>query len=80
MIETPPGQNWVNVTEAAKIIGYHRTYVQKLANKLWKLPEEEREIKVVKRSSGYDLWLPDLMEYIKKPLHGPYGKRKPQNT
>ncbi|HEX2619653.1 MAG TPA: hypothetical protein VHL11_05890 [Phototrophicaceae bacterium] len=73
---TPPGKEWVNVTEAAEITGYHRAYVQQLVSRLWKKPEEEREIKMVKRSSGYEIWLPDLLEYKKKPMRGPQPKRK----
>jgi hypothetical protein len=57
---------WVNVTEAAEKTGYHRDYVQKLANKNWKLPEDQREIQVRRHSNGYMLWLPTLVEYFGK--------------
>jgi hypothetical protein len=66
---------WVNVTEGTEKTGYHRDYVQKLARENWKLPEEKRLIRVHKRSSGYDLWLPDLISYIEKHGFGPYGRR-----
>jgi hypothetical protein len=65
---------WVNVTEGAEITGYHRDYVVKLARKMWKKPEDEREIKLRKRSNGYDIWLPDLMNYIENIGRGPYTK------
>lgn len=76
----PPGESWVNVTEAAKITGFHRDHMRKLVTRLWKIPEEEREVKMIRRSGGYELWLPDLLEYIKKTTRGPQGKRKSQNT
>ena len=65
---------WVNVTEAAGITGYNRQYVMRLANKIWQQPEEGRPVKMRKRSSGYDMWLPDLMTYLEKEGRGPYIK------
>jgi hypothetical protein len=67
---------WVNVTEAAALTGYNRDHMRKLATKLWKLPEDERPVRLRKRSSGYDIWLPDLMAYIQEFGYGAYGKRK----
>ena len=67
---------WVNVTEAAEMTGYHRDYIKKLAMKIWKLPENERSVQMRKRSSGFDIWLPDLVAYLRENGHGPYGKRK----
>jgi hypothetical protein len=63
---------WVNVTEGAQITGYNRGYVVQLAKRLWDQPEDSREIRVRKRTSGYELWLPDLVTYMKK--RGPYQK------
>ena len=78
-------ENWVNVTEAAKITGYSRDRVQRLASNNWNLPESEREIVVQRRSHGYMIWLPSLQEYMTKPLstpggRGPRAKRKHLNT
>jgi hypothetical protein len=67
---------WVNVAEGAAITGYHPDYVRKLARDNWRLPEEERLIKTLKRSSGYDMWLPDLISYLIEPKRGPHPKRK----
>jgi hypothetical protein len=67
---------WVNVTEAAEITGYHPDYVRKLARDNWNLPEEERLIKILRRSNRYDMWLPDLMDYLIEPKRGPQPKRK----
>lgn len=67
---------WVNVTQAAQATGYNREYILKLVTKTWKLAEEEREIRLRKRTSGYDIWLPDLLTYIEKPARGPQRKRK----
>ena len=59
---------WVNVSEGAELTGYHPDHVRELARNNWKLPEEQRLIKVRKRSNGYDIWLPDLFKY--KSDHG----------
>jgi hypothetical protein len=67
---------WVNTTEGSEITGYHRVYLQKLAHKNWKKPEEERLIRVRLRSNRYDIWLPDLINYIQEHGHGPQGKKQ----
>jgi len=67
---------WVNVTEGAQITGYNREYVMKLAQRVWKTPEDERPIQIRRRTSGYELWLPDLIYYMNHTGHGPYGQRK----
>jgi hypothetical protein len=67
-------QIWVTVTEGAELTGYSRDHVQKLARENWKLSEDERLIKIRKHSSGYAIWLPDLMNYIAEHGLGPYQK------
>jgi hypothetical protein len=67
-------ETWVNLTEAAEITGYHRTYLKRLMLEIWKQPADQRRIRLKKRSSGYDVWLPDLLAYMQE--RGPYGKRK----
>jgi hypothetical protein len=67
---------WVNVTEGAEKTGYYRDHVQKLARDNWKLPEEERLIKIRKRTNGYDIWLPDLMNYVENHGLGPYKRKE----
>lgn len=67
---------WVNVTEAAEATGYNREYIKKFIMKIWKLPEDQRSIQVRKRSSGFDIWLPDLVAYLHENGRGPKGKRK----
>jgi hypothetical protein len=57
---------WVSTSEAARITGYNQTHLQKLARDSWKRPEQERTLKVLKRSHGYEIWLPDLIKYIEK--------------
>jgi hypothetical protein len=74
--ETETQEIWVNVTEAAEITGYFRDHLRKLATRIWKQPEDKREIRLRKRSSGYEIWLPDLLAYIEKPARGPQPKRK----
>ena len=76
---------WVNVTEAAEITGYSRNRVQRIAQSNWNLPEEERELTVQRRSHGYMIWLPSLVNYFRNPIsnrggRGPRPKRKHLNT
>ena len=65
---------WVTTAEAAEITGYNRKHVMRLALQMWRQPEAERSIKV-RRRSIYELWLPDLMNYIKNIGNGPEPKR-----
>jgi hypothetical protein len=70
---------WVNLNEGARASGYNHQYVQRLVTKMSRKPEEEREIKLRKRSNGWEMWLPDLMTYINsKSERGPRKKRKPK--
>ena len=62
---------WVNVTEATEITGYHRDHIRGLARNNWRLPEAERLIRIRKRSNGYDIWLPDLINYQLEHGKGP---------
>ena len=79
MVEQLIEEIWVSTSEGAEITGYFQTYVQKLARDNWALPEDEREIKVRKRSRGYDIWLPDLLVYMEKGSNGPQVSQK-RNT
>ena len=72
----PDQEIWVMTTEGAEVTGYNRYYLEKLANKNSKLPEDEREIKVRKRSGRYELWLPDLLLYIEEIGYGPHQDKK----
>jgi hypothetical protein len=65
------GQIWVNTVEAVQLTGYSYVHIQKLARDNWNLPKEERLIRVRRRSGRYDLWLPDLYNYIEKHGAGP---------
>jgi hypothetical protein len=64
---------WVNSTEAAEITGYNPDYLRKIVRLNREMPEDQRLLKLRKRSHGYDMWLPDLIKYIKNG-HGPYQK------
>lgn len=66
---------WVNTTEAAAITGYNKRHIERLANRFWKQPEDERPIKVLNRLGRYELWLPDLISYLSESGHGPQRKR-----
>jgi hypothetical protein len=70
---TPDQEIWVMTREGGELTGYSHEYVEKLASKNWRLPVEERQIKVRKRSGHfYELWLPDLLRYIDEIGYGPH--------
>ena len=68
----PDQEIWVMTAEGAKLTGYSPEYLQKLAKKLSLLSEDERVIKVRMRSNRYELWLPDLLNYIQEIGYGPH--------
>ena len=72
-IEIPPDQQvWVTTSEAEELTGYNRQYLKQLATKNSRLSDGERLIKVRMRSGRfYELWLPDLLRYIKETGYGP---------
>ena len=71
-IEIAPDQEiWVLTGEGAEITGYSHEYLEKMANKNWRLPEDERLIKTRKRRGRYELWLPDLLRYIEENWQRP---------
>lgn len=69
---TPDQEIWVMTAEGAELTGYNRQYVEKLAQKNWRMPEDERLIKTRLRSRRYELWLPDLLHYIDEIGYGPH--------
>ena len=76
-IEIAPDQEiWVMAREGAELTGYSLRYLGQLAQKNSLLPEDEREIKVRKRSGRYELWLPDLLRYIEEIGYGPHQDKK----
>ena len=68
----PEQQIWVMTTEGAESTGYSREYLELLARKNLRLPENERLIKVRMRARRYELWLPDLLRYIEEIGNGPH--------
>jgi AAA+ ATPase superfamily predicted ATPase len=69
---TPDQEIWVITSEGAEITGYSQEYLEQLARKNRRLPEDERVIKLRKRAGRYDLWLPDLLRYIEEIGNGPH--------
>jgi hypothetical protein len=67
---------WVNTAEGAEITGYNPQSLKNIAYKMAQEPEDQRAIKVRRRSSRWELWLPDLMSYISRPRPGPILKSK----
>lgn len=63
--------------EGAQLTGYSPEYMEQLARKNFKLPEDDRLINVRKRSGFfYELWLPDVLRYIDEIGHGPQQDKK----
>lgn len=73
---TETQETWVLTSEAADITGYNVNYLQKLARKLWLQNEAERLIRLRKRGGQYELWLPDLLHYMKEHGTGPQNPPK----
>lgn len=80
MEEQATQEIWVNTTEAAEITGYNNEHVRLIARENWKMAEEERLIRVRRRSNRYDIWLPDLVQYMHERGYGPYGKRSERSA
>jgi hypothetical protein len=59
---------WVNVAEATKITGYNLDHVRRLARENWRLPEDQRRIRVRKDDHAYAIWLPDLINYVERRI------------
>jgi hypothetical protein len=63
------------VSEGVEITGYSRDHLWKLTKDNWGLPEAERLIRHIrKRAWGYEIWLPDLMNYVQEFGNGPFKK------
>jgi hypothetical protein len=70
---------WVNLNEAAEFTGYHPASLRKLAWTIAQEPEDDRPVKVRKRSNGWEMWLPDLAVYVRRERRGPPIKSKSQD-
>jgi hypothetical protein len=66
---------WVDVFEAAEITGYSIQGVRAVVLRMRRQPEDQREIKMRKRTSRWELWLPDLLTYIDQPNRGPHRNK-----
>jgi hypothetical protein len=72
-IEIAPDQEmWVTTREGSELTGYNSRYLEQLASKNSRLSDDERSIKVRKRSGRHELWLPDLLRYINEIGYGPH--------
>ncbi len=74
-MENTNGEIWVSTSEAAELTGYDQQYLQKLALKLTRLPEDERLIRLRSRTRRYEFWLPDLVQYMEKYGRGPHAPK-----
>jgi hypothetical protein len=72
---------WVTISEAAKLTGYSKDRLQRIAQSNWNRPEAEREVTLKKDSYGYYLvLLPSIIQYTLKARRGPRSKSKHSNT
>mgnify|MGYP000704596318 CR=1 FL=1 len=67
---------WVNTAEGAEITGYDQQYLRQVALKMSRLAVEERLIQVRNRAGRHEMWLPDLMKYMKEHGYGPHNPKK----
>ncbi len=74
-----PQEIWVNTSEATEITGYNYHSVRRLMQRFANQPEDQREVKMRRRSTGWEMWLPDLMDYVAKPRRGPQIKSKKED-
>lgn len=66
---------WVDLFEAAEITGYNYHSMRRLIYGISQYPEDEREIRLRKRTSRWELWLPDLIDYVRRPGRGQRAKK-----
>jgi hypothetical protein len=59
---------WVNVEEGAQRTGYNIDHVRRLARENLRLPEDERLMRVRKETRAYEIWLPDLINYVERRI------------
>jgi hypothetical protein len=59
---------WVSVAQATQITGYNLDHIRRLARESWRLPEDQRRIRVRKDDHAYAIWLPDLANYIERRI------------
>src|SRR5262249_53587835 len=59
---------WINVEQGAERTGYHLDHVRRLARESLRMPENERLIKVRREGHAYEIWLPDLINYVEKRI------------
>jgi hypothetical protein len=62
---------WVSVAQATQMTGYNHDHVRRLARESWRLPEDHRRIRVRKDDHAYEIWLPDLINYIERRIPPP---------
>ena len=67
---------WVDLYEAAELTGYSIVGLRGVIQRMKQLAEEEREIKVRKRTGRWELWLPDILIYVDRPNRGPNRRGK----
>lgn len=67
---------WVNTAEGSEITGYDQQYLRQLALKMSRQPEEKKIIRVRNRAGRHEMWLPDLMKYMKEHGYGPHSTKK----
>ena len=64
MIDKTAEQIWIPVKEAAEMTGYTPAYLTALVKDMLLQPENERPMQVRQVSNGYEIWQPDLIEFV----------------
>lgn len=59
---------WVKVDEGAQRTGHHVDHVRRLARENMRLPDDERLLRVRKEGKAYEIWLPDLVNYVENRI------------
>jgi hypothetical protein len=65
-----PEEIWVDVAEGSRRTGYNHDHVRRLARENFRLPENERRLRVRKEGQAYVIWLPDLVNFYDKVDNG----------
>ena len=59
---------WITVREGTRRTGFHLDYMRRLARENLRLPENERSLRVRMKDRAYEIWLPDLINYVEKRI------------
>jgi hypothetical protein len=70
MTDKTTEQIWVSAKDGAEITGYTPAYLLQLVKNMFLQPEAERPIQVRNEANQYQIWLPDLIEFVSQYAAG----------